>query len=192
MAITLDATRPKAVSNSAIALNLAVAAVIENDTLNSFFIPIKATGLTIPDFTVADVASTNGSDILTTTGGGFSSVKVGDTFAASTNLAAGSVIAKTDSNTIQVSVQASGAGTRSITFTPVGGGSVDITLVGIEISLVKTNDGKITVVATGHTYDGSLQGTAGTNANSTNKVNLNQFNLDLDSILNTARIPRTN
>ncbi|MDJ0591281.1 MAG: hypothetical protein QNJ72_15000 [Pleurocapsa sp. MO_226.B13] len=192
MAITLDVTRPKAIAQSAIALSLATGTITENDTLDSFFIPINATGLTIPDFSVADVATTNGSDILTTTGGGFEEVRVGDAIAAGTNIGAGTVIAKTDNNTIQVSVSATADGTEALTFSPAGGGAVNITLVGIEISLVQNADGKITAVFTGHTYDGSLQGTEGTEANSTAKVNLNQFNLDLDSILNTARIPRTN
>lgn len=192
MPITLDTTRPKAESNSAIALALALGTTIESDDNDSFFIPVNATGLTIPDFTVTDVATTNGSDILTTTGGGFASVEVGDTIAAGTNIGAGSVIAKTDDNTIQVSVSATADGTENITFTPLGGGSVSITLVGIKINLVSSADGKITVVFTGYVYDGSLQGTEGTDTNATREVNLNRLDIDLDSVLATARIPRSN
>lgn len=190
--ITLDALRPKAASNSAIALNLAAAAIIENDTLNSFFLPIKATGLNIPNFVVTGITTTASSDVLTTTGGGFANVKVGDTFAAAAGIATGSVIAKTDDNNIRVSVTASASGTISLTFTPIGGGNVDITLIGIEVTLIQAPDGKITVVLIGHTYDGSLQGTPGTGSNSSQKINLNQFNIDLDAILQTARIPRSN
>lgn len=192
MAITVDANRPKANVNSAIALNLAIGTVVENDTNDSFFIPVNAEGLNIPNFTVADVTTTNGSDILTTTGGGFSEVEVGDSIAAATGLVASTVLAKTNSNTIQVSNDATADGTVNLTFTPIGGGAVDITLVGVKINLVSNANGKITVIVTGYVYDGSLKGTEGTDSNATSEVNLNRLDIDLDSILATARIPRTN
>lgn len=192
MAITVDTQRPKADSNNAIALSLALGTVIENDTNDSFFIPVNAEGLTIPDFAVAGVTTTASSDILTTTGGGFASVEVGDTIAAGTNIGAVTVIAKTDDNNIQVSANATAAGTENLTFSPIGGGAVNITLTGIKISLVNTADGKITVIFTGYIYDGSLKGTEGTDSNATREVNLNRLDIDLDSVLDIARIPRTN
>lgn len=192
MAIAVDATRPKADVSNALALSLALGTVVENDTNDSFFIPVNAEGLTIPDFSVADVATTNGSDILTTTGGGFASVEVGDTIAAATGLVASTVLAKTDDNTIQVNNSASADGTVNLTFSPVGGGLVDITLVGIKISFVNTADGKITIIFTGYGYDGSLKGTEGTDSNATREINLNRIDIDPDSILAIARIPRIN
>lgn len=192
MAITLDASRPKASAESAIALNLALGTVIENDTLNNFFVPINTTNITVPSFTVAPVNITNLTSNITTTGGGFSYVEVGDTYAAVAGLVAGSVVAKIDNNTIRVSASATASGARTITFTPSSGSPINITIAGIEINLVKSTDGKLSIVAIGHVYDGSLKGTPGTADNSISKVNLNQFNINLDSIFNTARIPRTN
>lgn len=193
MAITLDATRPKAEITKAIALALELGTTQENDAVDSFFIPVNATGLTIPDFAVADITLTNGSDILTVTGDGFADVRVGDAIAAGTAIGAVTVIAKTDNNNIQVSAAATADGTETLTFTPSNGGTgKTITLAGIEITLVTNAQGKITVRVTGHQYNGSLGDTLGTNNNSTNQVNLNEMNVDLDSILETARIPREN
>lgn len=192
MTITVDTTRPKANTNSAIALNLAVGSILENDTNDSFFIPVNATNLTIPDYTVIGVTTENGSDVLTVTQNGFIDVRVGDAIAAGTNIGAVTVVSKTDNNTITVSENATGDGTENLTFSPSGGGEVDLTLVGVKVAIAPTVGGKLTVVFTGYVYDGSLKGSPGTDLNATRQINLNRLDIDLDSVLATARIPRTN
>ena len=194
MAISVNATRPKAEANQAIVLPLELGAIQENDDADSVFLPLNVTGLTVPDFAIANVTITSGSDVLTVTNDSFVDVQVGDTIAAGTAIATiTTVIAKTDNNNIQVSAAATGSGTETLTFTPSNGGAgKTITVAGIELGLIQTAQGTITIQFTGHVYDGSLGDTLGTNSNATSKINLNQMAIDIDSIFSNARIPREN
>lgn len=193
MPITLEATRPKAEITNDTPLTLDIGTVIQDDALNTFFIPIEATGLTIPDFSIVDATITSGSNSITVTGDSFAEVEIGDAIAEVVGvLPASTVVTKLDNNTITVSNNATASSTSTLTMTPVGGGAVDITLVGIKISFINSIDSNTTIVATGYIYDGNLKGTEGTDQNATREINLNQFNINIDSILATARIPRSN
>lgn len=190
MPITVNATRPKATTQETIPLQLAVGSVVSQG--NSFFIPINATNLTIPDFTIAGVSATAGSDVLTSENG-FAEVGVGDAIAAGTNIGAAVVVEKIDNNKIKISVAATGTGTENLTFTPGGENVIDLTLCGVEVAIAAGVDsGKLTMVVTGLSFDGNLKGVEGTPENASRKINLNRFDIDLDSVLATAKIPRTN
>jgi len=193
MTITVDALRPKADPQTMIPLDIEWGTVVEDDAIDSFFNPVSAIGLDILDYIVTDVQVTTGSDILTTINGGFADVRVGDSFAAGSTIEAGTVIAVTDSNTIQISVSGTGSGLSPITFTPLNGGTAQaVTLFGIETSLIQTPGGAIKVSVIGHLYDGTLGSTPGDKTNATSTINLNEFNLNVDSIFTKARIPRIN
>lgn len=193
MAITIDATRPKANQDQEIALSLEMGTPVENDTADSFFVSVNATGLEIPDFSITDISSVSGSDLLTTTDNGFVDVQIGDTIAAGTNTPAATVIAKTDDNNIQISANATADGTESLTFSPQGGGTgLAVSLAGLKISLIQTANKSLKAVVSAHLYDGSLGSTPGTDLNSASELNLNEFDIDIDSLFTTARIPRTN
>lgn len=192
MVINVDASRPKAETSSNLALTLALGTIVEDDTNDSFFIPINANNLTIPDYVITDVTLTNTSDVLTTINDGFIDVVVGDSITAVAGLVASTVIAKTDNNNIQVSNAATADSTESLTFSPVNGGVVNITLAAIKVEVIQAANSEMKVRLTGFNYDGSLGGTEGNASNTSSEVNLNEFSFDLDNLLVNARIPRTN
>lgn len=195
MSITLDGlTRPKAATAQSLSLDVTEGTTTEYDAVGDgregFFIPFNI-NITASPFDVSNCTVTNGADSITTTNNGFTAVKIGDEVSGTGIPASTTVIAKTDDDTIQISGNATADGLENLTFTPNGGSAIDATLFGLGLDLVK-NGSKITLKVTSYAYDGSLEGTLGTDSNQTSSVELGQANIDLDSFLTNARVPRVN
>lgn len=195
MAITLDGmARPKIVTTNSISPQLSVATAVEVDsTEESFFIPIRLTSTNPPSFTVASVTVTSGSPTLTTTGGGFSAVKVGDVVSG-TGIAAGAVVTakNVNNNSLTLDQNSTQSTSATITFDPPAG-TPDV--FALKVILNKSGN-TLSLMPELHVYDGSLApGVQGTDANFTKKYSLVDKNnqalvIDLDTFLTNYRVFR--
>ena len=196
MPITLDGvTRPKATTTNALSATIAVGSVVEVDTggEESFFIPLQLGATDPASFTVSSVSTTSSSPTITTTGGGFSTVKVGDALSG-TGISGRTVQSKSnDNNTITMDGNASATGSITLTVDPPSATPV---VAAIKIVLAKGGS-SLTLVPTLYLYDGSLGSvTTASTANATKTIRLagtgnESMVIDLDDFLTKFRVPRS-
>jgi len=188
-------TRPKSVTTNSLSASVVVASVTEVDTggEESFFIPITLGATDPASFTVASVTTTNSSPTITTTGGGFASVKVGDALSG-TGITSRAVQSKSaDNNTITMDGNASASGTITLTVDPPSGTPA---LAAIKVQLSKSGS-SLTLVPTLYLYDGSLGSvTAASSSNAAKTIRLvgtlnEALTVDLDEFLTNFRVPKS-
>jgi hypothetical protein len=198
MAITLELTRPKSATTNAqnTSLSVSTAKIIETDsaTEESFFIPITSGSIDPPSFAVASCTTTNASATVTTTGNGFSTVRVGDvvTGAGIVTSPATTVSAKTNNNSITLSQNANASGTATLTFDPP---AITPTVYALRIRHSKAGT-TFGLAIDLMTYDGSLSGIDGSPANATKTTSLipadgQLVQVNIDSFLTNLRVPQS-
>lgn len=197
MAITLDGmTRQKSVTTNALSASIAVGTVVETDTGSeeSFFIPINLGATDPASFTVASVTTTSGSPTITTTGGGFVNVKVGDVLSGTGVAASQTVQSKSvDNNTITMSANATASGTITLTVDPPSGTPA---IVALRIQISKSGS-SLQMIPTFYTYNGSLGSVvAASPTNATKTIRLvgtqnEPLSIDLDEFLTNYRVPKS-
>ena len=200
MPIILELTRPKSSVTNAqnTSLSVSTAKIVETDnaTEESFFIPITLTSGSIdpPSFTVASCTTSSSSAIVTTTGNGFSSVRVGDVVTGTgiVTSPATTVSAKTNNNSITLSQNASAAGTVTLTFDPP---AITPTVYALRVRHSKAGT-TFGLAIDLMTYDGSLSGTDGTAINATKTTSLipadgQLVQVNIDSFLTNLRVPQS-
>jgi hypothetical protein len=194
MAITLELTRPKSVTNNASPSVVSIGTVVETDTAQeeSFFIPINLASTDPPSFTVTGSITTSGSNQVTTTGNGFQNVKVGDVVTGTGIAASTTVSAKTNNNTITLNNNATASGTVTLTFDPP---AVTPTLYALKVTHAKAGSVFGLNVAL-YTYDGTSGNTVGTAANASKTISLastdgQPIQINIDSFLTNLRVPQS-
>jgi hypothetical protein len=197
MSTTLNVKRLKATIYDDVNFTTTAAAVVETDTSTSEtkFWKDNLASTTPPTFTVASVVTTNGSPTITVTNAGFANVVVGDGVSGTGIPASTTVLAKASDNSITLSANATAGGTITATITPV---AITPAFVGVELVYTRpdpANPNLVTVGVNLHSYDGSLQGTAGTTANSSKIYALTTADgkpivIDTDAFLTKIRVPR--
>jgi len=196
MALTISGgSRPKLSTSLALSTSVSADAVVESG--NALTIRVKNPSFTPATFTVlANV--TTGLDVITTTGGGFANIRVGDVL-NSTSLDTNSVVvSKTiDNNSITVDLDATGTATgETITVTP---GNIAATYYYVKLEHEFTGS-KLKVTPTLYLFDGTKVAEGGTLDN-TDNATINDYasiqpysatTIDLDTFYTNARLPRTN
>lgn len=194
MAITLDnLTRPKATTTDSVTAALTVASAVEVDsTEESHFIPIKLGSTNPSSFTVASVATTNGSPTLTTTSNGFANVKVGDVLSGTGIDVGATVTAKASNTSLTMSANATATNTITLTVDPPSG-----TPTVLALKVVYSGGGNVLSIKPYiYLYDGSLApGVDGSSANATTTYELVEktgkaISIDLDAFLTNYRVFR--
>lgn len=196
MTLTISGgSRPKLTTS----LDLSTSVAAENPVESGNYIAVKFKNPNfVPaEFTVlANITTT--SDSITTTGGGFANIRVGDIL-NSTSLDADSVVvSKTvDNNTIVVDLDATGTATgETVTVTP---GTIAATYYFIKLEHDFTGS-KLKVTPTAYLFDGTKVAEGGTlddadNATINDYASIQPytaFTIDLDTYYTNARLPRTN
>lgn len=204
---TVGLERQKAASNNTVNAVISAQTPTEIDTAqeDATFILWKLASTTPPTFTVASSAANASTNLTTAVTDGFANVAVGDGVSG-TGIAGGTTVAAKVSNT-QLTLSANTTGTISagtITFTPP---AITPTVLAIKVNFVpsvkkatmNTKD-TMDVSVTLFTYNGSLLGANGTDANAsqlipliTNAANGAQASvtLDMEAFYSAIRVPKS-
>ena len=196
MTLTISGgTRPKL--STSVSLSTSLAAENPVETSNYFTIKVKNPNFVPTEFTVTANITTS-SDTITTTGGGFSNIRVGDVL-NSTSLDTDSIVLtkSVDNNTITVDVVATGTATaETVTVTP---GTIAATYYFVKLEHEFTGS-KLKITPTLYLFDGTKVSEGGTlddsdNATINDYSSIQQYTattIDLDTFYTNARLPRTN
>jgi hypothetical protein len=197
MPLTLDGlNRPKIVTTNTLSLVLSLGTPTEVDTAQeeSILIPFNLASQTPSPFTVPTCTTVLSSATVTTTGGGFSSVRVGDPVTGTGIAASSTVTSKTaDNNTIVLNNVATAAGTVTLTFTPAAVAAPCVYAIRVLYTKFGASASPSFSLLI---YDGTQGGAAPTTANATRTIPLTSSAgtpipaFDFDAFLNNLRVPR--
>ncbi len=196
MAVSLSLARPKSTTTNSVTFDISLGTPVEVDsTEESIFLPFNLASTNPASFTVSSVTTTNSSATITTTGGGFANVKVGDVLSGTGIDVGATVASKTaNNNSITMSAPATASGTITLTVDPPAGTP---TVFALKLVYGGTGSNVLSITPTLHLYDGSLApGTVGTAANSTSNVKLQRIDskpisIDIDAFLTAFRVARS-
>jgi hypothetical protein len=191
MAVTLEnleLAKESAFQN--ISLDTAIGTIQESDTAEkeSVFVPLNFVNVTRPSFLLSAISYQDTSDTFTVSAEEFGRLDVGDEITGQDipTVPPTTVLAKTAPDQIQLSANPNAAGTDDLSATPPV--LATLTFAGVDIIFSRIKD-VLVVTLNGHFYDGTLEDTEGTVANSVPALvkTLNTFEVKLSELLPNAR-----